>query len=448
MIENVEYKGKWRLPESETWINGVVKFTPEDGISLEIFGSFGTNLLNHPSQEIILGETIDGEITLVSNYFRSSINNFDQISIDVYTPTFIIKNRLFNSIDEVRFREISFRLFNLFEWYGSTGLIMNFTNLSLFSINYKRPEDIEFSIHKDCVGKLRFFSPIKTEKSNNRLYLYEECEVSFKYSEKVEFRKLLNDMSIFQRFITLSTFEQSYPLQITLHDDDYFLQEENHKQKLFLHCIYQNIFFNKKYQFRTSNDSLLKFQDIQEEYPRLIRNWYNLFQEIEPTINLLLSYFVNKNKINREKFMEIIRGLETFHRSTSQNTRTPKSEFKKKVTSILGSLDLPKEDNDWLKEELQYSNELKLRDRLIDLIDKYSNNYIKKHFDDIDSICRNVVNTRNYYTHFGNHLKGRIYSNNELVGITQKLTGLLISCVLSEIGVDNRFFEDKLDELL
>ena len=43
MTEQFEHKGKWKLPESE-WFNGTLRYDPENGATLEVYGSFNSFL--------------------------------------------------------------------------------------------------------------------------------------------------------------------------------------------------------------------------------------------------------------------------------------------------------------------------------------------------------------------------------------------------------------------
>lgn len=60
MIENIEFQGSWRLPDSEIWFNGVVRYSPGEGIILELFGIFDNNLFDLSSKRIILGKNLRG----------------------------------------------------------------------------------------------------------------------------------------------------------------------------------------------------------------------------------------------------------------------------------------------------------------------------------------------------------------------------------------------------
>lgn len=453
MIERIEHKGMWNLPGSETELSGELKFSPDEGITLELYGTFSKSVLDQSSHEIILGKTSIGEITLIRNWYRSTNRIYNQITIGVYTPQVIIIGKHFNTVEEITFREVSFSLFNLFEWVDGKGMNTDFTKYpKKYSIDYQKPDDILFPYHKDCEGRMTFVSPVDSEDQNNRIELKEECKVSFKYKEKANFEEIiLNDLGVFQGFITLSTFEQTYPLKISFIDDDYFKVVGGVNKPINIQCIYQNTFYNRNSRIRRSSESLLRFQDIQDEFPKLIWNWYEKFHEIEPSMISLLDYFIDKYHFDTEKFMNIVRGLESFHRRTSRKNRFSKSELKQRIKSILSTVSLSKPEKEWLKSELQYSNQLNLKERLVDLINTYFEDerlFHKFKIDDIDKFCRDVVNTRNYNTHYSSHLKEKSLTGKELFPLTQVLTGLLINSVLRYIEVDNSIFKDRLDSLL
>jgi hypothetical protein len=447
MIENVEYKGKWRLPNSKKEISGDLRFSPKDGISLELNGSFRLDFLDQSNESLILGKTNKGNITLVENRFQSS-GHSNQITIDVYNPRVIFLGKHFNSINDIRFREVTFRLFNLFDWCNIHGLRLNLSTLSKFSVDYQEPPDVEFSLHEKCDGRIRFYSPLRTENPNNKINLSEECDISLVYKEKTHFKDILNDIFIFQKFITLSTFEQSYPLTIIFSDDDYFVQNEKFKKNLNIHCIYKNPLFDEKYEVRNSNESLIRFQDIREDFPKLIWNWFENYKKIEPPFILLMKYFYDRDTFSTEKFMDIVRGLETFHRMTSDKLKFSELEYNNKKRTILETVDLSEKDKLWLNDLLNYSNELSLKNRLKDLINNHSNKYIQKKVVNIKRFCQSVVDTRNYNTHFDPKLKDKSLKDKDLFDVTQILTGLLISSVFGQIGIDDSIFEERMDKLL
>lgn len=122
MVEQFECKGRWKIPGEETWYNGALQFLPESGTTLEIFGTFNSGLLNRETKTIILGETNKGNITLVDNYYKTTRHSSESdVTIGIYRPNFIIVGHHFESFESIQFRKVTFKTFNLFEWFDISG---------------------------------------------------------------------------------------------------------------------------------------------------------------------------------------------------------------------------------------------------------------------------------------------------------------------------------------
>jgi hypothetical protein len=409
MIEEVEYKGSWRLPNSDNWINGTLKFSPETGCFLELFGTFGNNtLFEPPYQEIILGKTTGGDITLVEVWYRSSKHIYNQIKLGYYRPMKVFIGKHFNSKTEIKFREVSFQLFNLWDWFNISGINFDYNDQSKdYSIVYTKPKTVEFLYHNDCVGNMTFFSPIEFKDSIHRIEIEEGCHVSLKNRNQTPYEDLLKDIMVFQGFVTLSTFEQSYPMNITFRDENCFHEDDKEKKPIYIRCLYQNNFYSKNHKVRLPSESLIGINSIKDDFPTIIFEWNKKFHDIEPTFLLLLDYFINKNHFDSEKFLNIVKGLETFHR-------------------------------------LKITKKKHLKERLKDLIEIYNNKYIETKIIDVDTFCKDVVELRNDFTHPNLNFIVSSMKVELVYQLTQKLTGLLISCVLKEVGINISFFENGL----
>jgi hypothetical protein len=81
MTSRFEYKGEWKLPADENWVNGTLIFDPDFGTKLELFGTFNPFIFDRESKEIIIGRTTEGKITLIDTrglmqgLFPKSITN-------------------------------------------------------------------------------------------------------------------------------------------------------------------------------------------------------------------------------------------------------------------------------------------------------------------------------------------------------------------------------------
>lgn len=449
MITKFEYKGSWKLPQSEAWVDGTLNYDPDIGARLEIFGTFNRGLFDRSSKEIILGKTTSGDVTLIDNWYLSTKNIQNGVTIGIYQPIIIIEGQHFETISEICFSKVIFRLFNFFQWIDKSGIKYEVDPKgNEYSITYKKVEDIYFTISEECEGKISFESPRNSEDFYNKIELEEQSYITLTYNKSKNYKEILNDIIYFLGFTTLCTFEQSYPINITFNDDKFVEKIANSTRIKNIKCIYQNNSYDAKYKLRNKNEHLIRYNDIKNIFPNVIKNWFELYRKLEPVFILMLYSFRHKNKFSVDKFMDIVRALESYHRNTHNNQRIQEEEYSLKVKEILAMVTLEKAELEWLESRLKYGNEPNLNFRLKELVKEHQNAYVKEHITDTKKFGINVVDSRNYYTHYDRSLEDKALKGKELFIITQKLMGILYSCILRQIGLENAHFENGLQNHL
>jgi hypothetical protein len=445
MTSKIEYKGQWKLPYDEEWINGTLSFDPEYGGKLELFGTFNPNFLDQSSKEIILGKTDNGDITLIDNWYRTKkVTAHTGVTIGIYEPIKIIKGHHFKKETEINFRKVIFKPFNLFQWLAKTGQNHDFRNhSSSYSLNYEEVPRIEFELNENCTGYISFDAPLSLNADYNAVNFREEAYVNLIYSDKVNLSKIIEDVTIFVQLITLLTFEQSYPIDITLKDQDYTTEQGKFKEEKFVKCFYRTTFYSQKHNLRNQGQHIVRYSEIEPDFPKIIQNWFNLYHKMEPVIILMLHHFKSKYLFSSDKFMDSIRALESYHRQNFNNERIPIEKFDKLVADIKSQVDLSEDDEKWLSSRL-IGNEPSLATRLEDLVTANQNEYIIEKIKDLNKYCHKATSSRNYYTHYTKELENRALKGSKLSELTRTNRGLLFSCILKEIGIENEYFEKGL----
>jgi len=444
MTTEIEYKGKWKLPEDEEWINGTLTFHPEFGGKLELFGTFNPNFLDQSSKELILGKTNAGDITLIDNWYRTKKVTHNSVTIGTYEPVKIIKGHHFNSESEIKFEKVIFKVFNLFQWIAKTGQNHDFRNeSSSYSLHYEEIPKIEFKINEECNGYISFDAPITLIGDYNSVDFKEEAYVNLNYSKQVHYTRIIEDITKFTRLITLFSFEQSYPIEITLKDSKYLNNTRRFKTEKFIKCIYQTTFYNKNHKLRNEGHHIVRYSEIEGRLPQIIENWFELHENIEPIIILTLNHFKNKYWFSSDKFMDSIRALESYHRQNYNNERIPETKFKELKKEIEKQIKLGDDDLKWLKSRLM-GNEPHLSTRLKELIKENQNEFIVEKVTNLTKYCHKVTSSRNYYTHYSKELEKRALKGSKLSELTRINRGLLYSCILNKIGIENKHFEKGL----
>lgn len=452
MTTSFEIKGKWKLPNTDEVFEGTLNFDPEKGARLELHGTIAKNLPWWSKIDIIIGETTEGKITLIDCHPKSIRDSYSAVTLSIYKPIYIIEGYHFANKNEISFRNVKFCALNLFQWLDISGSESNYRiKPDDFSFTFNKPNNIPLELNETLKGYISFDCTIKEDQIDNKLEIQEQCYMNLNYETKTNFLKIIDDITYFLGFVSLVTYEQSYPICIDLSDDDYNKQEFPNKYPFNrlnkpIRCFYTNSLYHNNRNFNKTNEQLVKYDEIQNIFPIVLKNWYENYSELEPVFELLLYTIRNKNKFGVENFMDITRAIETFHRRTQNLTIRSNEDYDKLVSNILSKVELSKTDLNWLKGKLEYGNEPSLKRRLEDLINKYSNNLINDRIKPDKKFTQSIVDSRNYYTHFDIRNEKKALRDKDLFVANQKLMVLLISCIFKHIGLDNSHFEEGLEE--
>ncbi|MGA3405630.1 MAG: HEPN domain-containing protein, partial [Candidatus Bathyarchaeia archaeon] len=89
------------------------------------------------------------------------------------------------------------------------------------------------------------------------------------------------------------------------------------------------------------------------------------------------------------------------------------------------------EHMEWLKNKLRHSNDLTLRKRLQELLTTYS--FLE--LDETGTFIDDVINTRNYLTHYDKELKTLAVIPEKISTLSMKLRLLTEAILLTELGL-------------
>ncbi|WP_352422974.1 HEPN domain-containing protein [Proteiniphilum sp.] len=416
MIERIEDKGYWYLPEKpDETIAGILTYTPNESISLELIGSFGNEknsfeaLFNNKKEKVIYGITADAKkITLINCHSSGSRNFSCPFSIIKYNCQYLIRGKHILSLKEPSFfkADVSFPL--LTYWCYPEAL----RNVSYFN---KEEKFSTITISFDAYDEAKNTINVIQIDNNTELYLTKGINYSgsdFFLTPKLEQYTSLeihkqDDSSIedylsiifpYEQFLSLATLEVAQCSKIRLYDRNQFQQLKN-GEKIYhkIELIYVQHEPNSVPRKIKPHNFLFDYHTIEEQYPYIIRKWCTESEDIAPIRTHLIESIKNKTFFSSIDFLIVIQALEGFC------TRFRKEDA---LSNMLNSV------------ILEFSG-----------IDKIK----------IDNICiQEVIDSRNYYSHFMERVKKKhILDGVELYVLTHKLRKLLICCLLQFIGFDN-----------
>ena len=459
MNSNFEIKGEWFLPSNKTnRVFGTLHYNSNAGASLELLGSLnGESFFPELSEhDFILGLSNDSRLITLHNCFMTKSGGAKLVKgqesglpTTIYTVKYILIGSHIENNESLKFNRISAEIFNLDEWVGISGFKhkpFDFDKLrnNEFTVDYKLPEQIEFQINKDFIGRFNFVSNSPGwSRFQKNINISQRVEFQVESQKEKSLREFLGSVFRFQNFLILAFYKSTFPTSI-------YLTGERHKKdsgdgkkvnkKIELYFSISNR--NKSTKPMFDMEMLFDYHRIKDEFPEIVKNWYAKHDSLEPAFNLLFEQFYNGNRFTENTFLNLAQASETFHARIHNHTRIPKEDYQKMKEEILKVTS--KEYHGWLNDQFSFGNNLNLHSRLSELVSKYSNEITDKIITDKELFIKQVKHSRNYYTHYSEKGKRNALKGQELFFLSEKLKVLLVCAILMEVG----FTKEKLTKLL
>lgn len=402
-----EFKGFWWLPQNEEdRLHGILKFSNEDGAILELFGAFDLELKEY---EIILGFTSDGKYITLYNSFDIrrgfSAPGFDTCII--YSNFMIIGDEHFEKKSGLKFHQSIIYLKNLDEWVNkreSFEIDQNWKEKEV-NIKYKLPDSKKIDINNHFSLSIN-----PTAKGPARNIVQKEVKITqrinctFNYKRKRSLDQILEDISNLEDFLTLCSQRQTYPLEFRL-----AYKKPKAKKSIFFDVYYQVTKPTRLQKDLNPFDFLVYYRNIQNKFEVVIKNWFNTKDSLNTCYIPYFNNFYGKQLYTSDKFLNICRALEAFHRDTvgeiDHRTGRP-YHYKQRLVEVFKN------------SSASYNFLLKITDK--------------------ENLAKKVKDFRNDFTHSNPILNNRSKRYLEIYHLTEKLTIILTSSILINLGFSKR----------
>jgi len=425
----IEYYGQWWLPEKpENKVSGKLNFEWGKSATLSLDGAFG-NVHEENFYDIILGDSLGVDMSLVSCFQSGAsilIRNEREYTKSEYHVSFFCTGFHFSKRQEITFRKISAKFSHLRNWLGP----------SIFSPSDRKDADQEYILRikrpsiKEVVldgMKLRIGGSVEGSHDLYHDSSRRSAYVQLEATSEIHLDSLFPILFHIRNFISLATGERVS-----------FLTLEGEKTDL---KPYERIdIFSGQTLGETGSDDKFAFspvpiayKEISEQLGSYIMNWFKMIRRIEPAYQLFFgNLYRNEYPVN--EFLAYVQSIEAYHCRTFENAIVDPSLFAKSKAHFLRIVDefLMEYASDF-KTKIDYMNTRSLRSRLGELLNKYS--YLSEMIaENPKSFVGQVVETRNYYTHYDPKSGTEVSDNDRLFFLKDSLRLLLTAIFLDEIG--------------
>lgn len=433
-MDKFQHKGLWWLPnKKQKKVGGTLSFSNDTGLQLQLVGGFNEDEFfnDNPAEwqhPIILRTTESGTlVTLYECRQSESTLAFSGYIGFTYSAELAFLGDHFEESSKLKFSEVNVQYSHLPDWLQISGFFFHrdLENHRI-GITYQIPEDIKVTIPE---AHISIYFGLSTNSDGLESYSFRQSSgLNFKLTEAADFNTIyLRWVYPFQNFLGLGTLIPNYTTSLKL------IAESDHNSQSEVNVFFkQRPYISRSEQRVLQHHMLFTLRDIVDQLEEVFEAWVNISKDIKSIINLFFGIQYNPRMYLEQKFLYIIQAVESYHRNRMNNQVLPEDMHKARVASILANT--PAEHRPWLQERLNYSNEPSLRNRLKELL-QASSDIVSPLIKDEKLFINNVVNTRNYLTHFDSSLKTKVATGPKLSYLSQSLSYLLQSCLLKEIGL-------------
>lgn len=325
--------------------------------------------------------------------------------------------------NDLRFDQVTVEFNNLFDWMSQTAVSREYAvndsskKLERATLTLKTIPTEEISAEG---FKLAITNSWKILGSKQNPGFEQDFSFRITYDHEVEYSKIKHDISSLQDLLTALTDSTASPTGIGLWVSD--SDENEPKSRRVRVSAYGQQSTNPTATPKASHEMLLNYQQA-GGLQALVR-WLEFTRDRRVVLGLSLSSRYRQMYVEN-KFFNAVSAAETLHRMEFPNEVSPAAEYKNFRKMIVRYV--PKKHRGWLSQQLAYSNEPRLRNRLRELAEFGQLSTIigcePKEWADM------VTNSRNRMVHHDKG-KGAGASSAELYWLSESLHLLVLACLM------------------
>ncbi|HEY8890509.1 MAG TPA: HEPN domain-containing protein [Clostridium sp.] len=439
------YNGKWKIYEDEESVGTLVVNEEKGGMYLIIKLPSKGSSINHKMtvtyKDIINGKLDnEGEVALINCAYFTRHDYIGSHSDLYYSVDAVYWGKYFEKIEDAYTDRAFFRLSNAVEWSGLCKLISEYKDKHV-KFKWEEKGDIKYTYRNgDMLTVTPMISKYSSETSKQEIKITQDVNFEFKSKERIsifEFEERLNTISELIPFATgyATAIKSSHVIFSETSNMEYSTPFE--------------VILNRKTVDESQDISQYKlvFTLLELKEKNLMSNWIEKYERLKPVIDLYLVP-VKYNDMSVEMvFLNSVQALETYHARFVCNSR--KNYHTRVLNKIVSWKESPNYDH--LYDELfskakglEKSDSITLLERLYDLFVADLNFPLRQYIGVYPvKFCKQVKDTRNYLTHYGEKDKDKAFSTVETGLAIAVLRKLISYYILHEIGFDNEFCEKK-----
>jgi ApeA N-terminal domain 1 len=409
-VDSFDYEGIfWPAGHPDQRVAGRLSYKPTEGSSLDLIGSFDDPVTafnsSSPVRRIhgVAGAkdlTLDGCIRQTTSLQGPGI-----IRQEYYVPVVLAGAHL-AADDPTEFDSITLQFDQLPFWIDRSSFSVSFDTNEPHNLSTTTKVSIAFEVPEQesaSTGEIEVVLSSIWSVGGNRvteMHVSRAPTLTLRYYQRRSLDDIIVDINGIQDLITLAMDAPAVPALIQLRRSDITVQASSGSEIEIPMDAYWLIFAEHVREAKpTGNAKFFSFDQVGGV--SAIVKWVSVSRQYRLVLGLLLTIRYSQRLYEENRFTNVISAAETFHRMRFANEIMPSSEFrsyKRKIANVV-RISLGRRARDWLNKQLQFSNEPRLRDRLIEVANYAGQDFVSFVNNDVELWSRIVTLLRNRLTH-------------------------------------------------
>jgi hypothetical protein len=426
-MEKISMKGRWFLPgKADEAVFGILDYDPTGVTRLEVFEPLFELTNRFETPEIILGYGDGKKITL----YRC--DQTTKGSQEIYYAMYIFLGYHFETADDLLFDSCDTKFFNLEQWL----------NVYSFEQPPQEGEKPRYGAFFEAPADIPLFSAVdhSTKITHGSRHSYKDVHASFtqhslfnitRTDSPASFEWFIDEIYSFLKLLTLCSFEACPPTSVHFMKGDTKIEVRYNSPVVPLSKPLDHHAF------------VIPYNLIKDQLPEIMNFYNSKREELEPIVNLLVDSIFNRGTFDENRFLDIARAIETFHRTFRSNALD--LEKVQRFNEIYE--DSREKNKPWLKDKLGQWTQPSLGERLRSFMLEFRQGIFKPLIPEPEKVISNTKNSRQYYTHLLRDYKKKAVKHSDLFNLTRTLQFMLLAAVLIETGIPQDKVLQSLDHL-
>jgi hypothetical protein len=440
--EALKLQGSWWIPGNQNdQFHGALEISQRGRATLEMFANADNQLLTSGAQiQTIYGLTQNGKVVTLINCLitRSNLSSPGMLNASLVADVvlFGINTDLGFSIP---CSEVIFNVEKFAEWTGITGAkVTNNWQRGQHTIKYTLPKVSRYKVTKNLTVSIVFNALLPMAGNVRETKVSQDSAIKLMLDPPLLLEEVFLLLYRLNSFFCFAYDEPTALTSVSIFSPKFTALSRGNPQQLQLDVFYPSTPDPDTVPVMSAFTGMLPFNAIEKRFGKVIAAWLINYKSVEPSLEAYFAATMAKHSSLETRFLALVQGLESLHRRSSKATTMSMDEFKSLMKNLIAAC--PENRKEWLKNRLNYANELSLRQRLKDLLKPYAPFFQPQPKELINSI----VVTRNYLTHFDKSLESSAQSNGNLWRICQKLEALFELQILHRLN----FTENEIQAII